>query len=617
MPEQKPWGFINFLKSRNFGTLVRSLGALAIVTILFRFDFNSLEGALFDARVRYSLTPTISGDVVTVAVDPKTMATLNGEPDVVDNLGVLNQIVKQQPRAVVFLADPGAWVGNISQRMKFAQKASKVSNFFFATEKVAPASQHRRMKLAKPFDTLSFASAPITRDNITFAEDKVTRRILLSFEGQIFLQPVLAGLYNDVLDIDTYRGSYKYDDSVFTFIRFHPQGTYKPLSFIDVKNGKAESGAFTDKIVLVGIDNQLDTDDYVLTPYSKYPLAMSRLEVQANIIDTLILNDGIIKAPTWVNFAITFAMAMLTIFLVWTARPLYGILFLLAETAVFVVLAFFVFSFFGLWLSVIYPLIAVFISYYFFIPYRLIMENRKSWEYYQRNKILTQVEELKTNFLSMMSHDLRTPIARIQGMAETALNEPETLSQKQEEALSTIMRSTDELGRFIGSILDLSRIESKEVKLNKTSKDVNSLIKEVIRKYEFNAKAKNITIESQLDPLFSIKIDAELIRQVLTNLVENAIKYSPEGSTVAILSREEDGQIKVSIQDTGPGIPQDEMNNIFLKFYRSKNAKASTVKGSGLGLYLAKYFANLHGGNLTVQSAPRQGSTFTVELPVN
>jgi signal transduction histidine kinase len=149
------------------------------------------------------------------------------------------------------------------------------------------------------------------------------------------------------------------------------------------------------------------------------------------------------------------------------------------------------------------------------------------------------------------------------------------------------------------------------------SKDVNSLIKEVVHKLEYQAKSKNIQIRTELEPLFSIKMDVDLMRQVLQNLIENAIKYSPPGSSVLVSTEEGEGWVSVQVADQGPGIPEDELPHIFMKFYRSRNAKASTIKGSGLGLYLARYFVELHKGRITVDSSPGAGSTFTVDLPSN
>jgi signal transduction histidine kinase len=106
------------------------------------------------------------------------------------------------------------------------------------------------------------------------------------------------------------------------------------------------------------------------------------------------------------------------------------------------------------------------------------------------------------------------------------------------------------------------------------------------------------------------------MRQVFSNLVENAIKYSPEDTKILVSSEETTSKVIVQVADQGSGIPADELPNIFMKFFRSKNAKSSPIKGSGLGLYLAKYFTELHKGRIFVESSHGNGSTFTVELPV-
>ena len=119
----------------------------------------------------------------------------------------------------------------------------------------------------------------------------------------------------------------------------------------------------------------------------------------------------------------------------------------------------------------------------------------------------------------------------------------------------------------------------------------------------------------KLEPLFPISVDPELMKQVFSNLVENAIKYSPDDSIVTVQSREQGEELIVDILDQGMGIPSVDLPNIFMKFFRSKDAKSSPIKGSGLGLYLAKYFVELHQGRIEVESSVGQGSTFIVELP--
>jgi signal transduction histidine kinase len=216
-----------------------------------------------------------------------------------------------------------------------------------------------------------------------------------------------------------------------------------------------------------------------------------------------------------------------------------------------------------------------------------------------------------------MSHDLKTPLARIQGMTDIVLKDPHPLSPRQSEALRTLEKSSEELILFVSSILNLGRIESKEIKLHFQSRDPNGLLREVIEKYDFMAKSKGISIMAELEPMFSVKMDADLIRQVFSNLIENAIKYSHEKSRILVTSEESDEGVVIQVADQGLGIPEDELPNVFMKFYRSKNAKSSSIKGSGLGLYLAKYFVELHKGTISVDSRPGFGSTFTVILPMN
>src|SRR5690606_34227659 len=124
---------------------------------------------------------------------------------------------------------------------------------------------------------------------------------------------------------------------------------------------------------------------------------------------------------------------------------------------------------------------------------------------------------------------------------------------------------------------------------------------------------KNITIRKELEPLFSLKIDEHLLRQVFTNLIENAIKYSPENSSILVTSEDSPGGVTVQIADQGIGMSEEDLENIFQKFYRSK--RTANTMGSGLGLYLSKYFVELHEGRISVESHINQGSTFTVFLP--
>src|SRR5690606_10799738 len=196
---------------------------------------------------------------------------------------------------------------------------------------------------------------------------------------------------------------------------------------------------------------------------------------QANIISTLLLNNGIIKTPKWLNTIITFLFAIIVVFTVFAHSPTKAIVVLGSTVFGYFVIATLLMVFANVAIGVAQPLITVFVCYYLFIPYRLIRENKKFWELTQKNKLLTPVEELKNNFLSMMSHDLKTPLARIQGMADIALAKTDHLETDQKNAIQMIKRSAEELTEFISSILDLSRVESQKIKLNLQSRDVNRI----------------------------------------------------------------------------------------------------------------------------------------------
>lgn len=344
---------------------------------------------------------------------------------------------------------------------------------------------------------------------------------------------------------------------------------------------------------------------------------MTAAELQANQIQTLIDNNAPKKVHKYIDLLITILISILTVYVTLSLTPAKGLLILACTLLLTALLGTFAFVVFGLWFDLAHPFLAIFLCYYFFIPYRLIRENRKSWEYYQKHKLLSEVEQLKTNFISMMSHDLKTPIARITGMTEVIYKDPVQLSPHQREALDTIRHSSDDLLKFINAILQYGSIESQGVQLHKQSKDINQLVADVIKKHQFLANVKKIKIIQELEPMFPTSVDPELMKQVFSNLLENAIKYSPDESTVWVRSREEDDKLIVEIQDQGMGIPQEDLPNIFMKFFRTHNAKTTTIKGSGLGLYLAQYFVELHKGKISVDSTQSKGSKFTVELPID
>jgi len=439
---------------------------------------------------------------------------------------------------------------------------------------------------------------------------------MVSYQGQTLLHAQIASLFNsEINNHERISGLINFTDSEQVYIDFTPPGSFPIFKFENIIAGKEDLTQFQDQLVLIGDDLNLAGRDYAPTPFN-HDAVMTVTELHANMFDTLIRNSAPMQQPPWQNFLLTLFISTLTLFVVLNLRPLQGLAILTATACGFSFLCWFAFWNRGIWVEMAHPLLAIFICYYFFIPYRLIVENRISWEYYQKNRLLSQVEELKTNFISMMSHDLKTPIARIQGMTEVLAKDNVALSPQQTEAVDTIRSSAGDLLGFVNSILNYARLESQGVTLQLKACDLNGLLQDVVQRHQFLADRKHMQIQTEFEPLFSISVDPELLKQVFSNLLENAIKYSPEHSQVKIRSSESGDSIKIEFSDQGPGISEDEMPNIFMKFFRSKNAKSSPIKGSGLGLYLAKYFTELHKGHIFVTSTPGKGSTFTVQLPL-
>lgn len=597
--------------------------ASALISFL-KLDY--IESYLYDARVALKaalgLSTPKNTPVVLIKIDSATVENYKGFPSFQLHADFLNRLIQGHPRFVVydFRTKDGEVrdiEGNEKEKAAFSFVASQIQDFYFTSDDLEMKGESGKLKLNAPLDILKVYPGPKCPDTLLFAKDSVVRRMMTRYQEQKLLHPYVAAYYNPkIQNTDEIRGHFNFLDSDQTYINYNKNGSFPSYRFEDVVSGQVDLANFKDKVVIIGTDTGKSAREYVLTPYSREINAMTSIELNANSFQTLIENSAPMRLPQWVNILLTCLISVLTVHVVLTLKPSHGLMLLGSTIIGLGVVATLLFLSLRLWVDLAHPFLAIFLCYYFFIPYRLIIENRKSWEYFQKNKLLQQVEVLKTNFISMMSHDLKTPIARIQGMTEVILKDEIALSSQQREAVDTIKGSSDDLLKFINSILQYGRIESQGVELHKQSKDINQLIKDVIKKHEFLAKVKKIKILQELDPLFPLALDPDLMKQVLSNLIENAIKYSPEESTVLVKSREESDKVLVEVIDQGMGIPSVDLPNIFMKFFRSHNVKTSTIKGTGLGLYLAQYFVQLHKGHITVMSEPEKGSSFTVHLPL-
>lgn len=589
--------------------------ATVITVLLAPFKLDVLEYTTYDWRMQFTPRPPVSKDVVLLSIEHETLRRLKREPEALDWAVVMQKLALAKPAHVVSFMNPSQIQGSYEDLQLLADVSGRLP-FVYGENDLPKPGLGRLEPLAPPFEKLDIQPAPRTLDVRVLAKDGVTRRFVLSYENQFTLHPRLAQDYNRISQDSEYSGVFELLDSKQMLIRYRNKGAYPTIRFVDALEGSIDPKLVEGKIVLIGRDTAEIANDYVTTPLDKGLLGLSALELHANILDTLILNQAPRVSPDWVKIMFTFLISLLTIYVVLSVRPGKGLIVLGTAVTIYLALALALFAGFRWVVPVAHPLVAVFICYYFVIPYRLIIENRRSWEYYQKNRLLTQVEELKSNFMRMMSHDLKTPLARIQGMAEVIRQEQGDLTETQRKALATISDSSEELTEFIASILSLSRIESKEMKLQLRSRDVNQLVREAIRRTDYMAKKKNIEVSAELEPLFSIKVDEDLLKTVLVNLMENAIKYSPENTRIMVTTEEVNNELVIQVADQGRGIPKEELTQVFDRFYRARNTRVTT-QGNGLGLYLAKYFVELHNGRIEVESEIDKGSTFTVRLPMD
>jgi two-component system, OmpR family, phosphate regulon sensor histidine kinase PhoR len=227
-----------------------------------------------------------------------------------------------------------------------------------------------------------------------------------------------------------------------------------------------------------------------------------------------------------------------------------------------------------------------------------------------------RLAQMKTDFVASVSHDLRTPLALIRMYAETLDLGRVRGEDRKREYYRTIVAETSRLTRLINNILDFSRMESKRKEFRPVRIALQPIAVEVATMYEFHLKQMNATLTLDVDPdVPEIDADPEMVTQALVNLVDNAVKFSPEPKWIRVaLSSDASGAL-VSVEDRGPGIPKAEQRRIFDKFYRVGPAGSGAPHGSGLGLSLVRHVMDLHRGRVRLRSAPGEGSLFTLVFP--
>ncbi|HXE73474.1 MAG TPA: DUF309 domain-containing protein [Candidatus Nitrosotenuis sp.] len=229
----------------------------------------------------------------------------------------------------------------------------------------------------------------------------------------------------------------------------------------------------------------------------------------------------------------------------------------------------------------------------------------------ERTRELEEAQKERMRFVAGVTHDLRAPLNAVLGFTSTLLEDPQVREEERIKFLSHIRRAGDQILHLIDDLVDLSSLQAGRLELNLQSFEARPVLEEVLALVEGEARGRGVTVRLEEGTVGTVQADPRRFRQILINLLLNAIKFSPPGSEVVVSGQRGPGWVRFCVADRGPGIPPEERENIFRAYYRS----SQVTPGAGLGLSISRSLAELHGGRLWVEDNPGGGSRFYLELP--
>lgn len=229
-----------------------------------------------------------------------------------------------------------------------------------------------------------------------------------------------------------------------------------------------------------------------------------------------------------------------------------------------------------------------------------------------------KLDKLREDFIANVSHELRTPISMMQGYSEAIVDDIAQTDEEKKEMAKVIYDESLRMGRLVNELLDLARMEAGHILLSVESIEIGPYVNRVIRKFHGLAKEKGIDLSVQLDTDESnFRFDPDRIEQVLTNLIDNAIRHVPDSASILISGMTDERGLYIEVSDQGPGIPEEDLPFLFERFYKADKSRTRGISGTGLGLAIAKNIIEAHRGNISVKSKLGHGTTFSFFIPRN
>lgn len=382
---------------------------------------------------------------------------------------------------------------------------------------------------------------------------------------------------------------------------------YPTIHALDILQGRVPPEFFHDKIVVIGT-NSVPGHIYQ-TPVGR----LNRAQILAQVTDNALNNSWIQRLAPALASVYMLLVLLLAVGILISYPQSVAFVFLLWLSAGCAALSIWIFDGYCFWVPAFSPVALALLSYVVFIGYQLSIKENQTWRLEQEKHLLSELDQLRNNFVSLISHDLKTPIAKIQAICDRLL--AGQVGEEVREGLGNLRKESVELHRYIQSILQISRLESSPVQMRKEATDLNEVVEKVVDQLKSLAADKRQDLSTDLEPIFSIEVDGVLIQEVVLNLVENAIKYTPTNGRIEVRTQEVDDRVIFAVKDNGPGVPEADKEHLFEKFFRGQ-AQQTAIKGTGLGLFLVKYFIELHGGEVFLESDVGKGTRIGFSLPL-